>query len=207
MNEVLDRLPGVLLRTITFPFYKVLQLPIANATVKDDLYLILHVSVGGYVWRRMVGFWSFGDRVRRPAAKKRDVEDGVNSAKGAGKLESICITVDHLLDWKGTEPPIIEFLRRSLCLDVPCVKPYLVTDLELFALLPICIIIPCHVIRRLLQRRLCLQDGARHAVCKFGKRKPLRPVILTLVAEHAEVLLNLHIHPFRLSVCLRVEGG
>jgi len=44
-------------------------------------------------------------------------------------------------------------------------------------------------------------------VRELGEREKIRPVVLLIVAIHAEVLFQSLIHTLRLTICLRVKGG
>ncbi len=44
-------------------------------------------------------------------------------------------------------------------------------------------------------------------MCKLREREPIGPVVLSIVNEDSEVLLDLLVNSFSLTICLGMEGG
>jgi len=123
-----------------------------------------------------------------------------------------------------------ELFRRAGGLDVFGVEVDHVAEREGWCGGAAAVIIPCHVVLCLGQCRLGFLEGVLHLICEFinhfeaGRRlmrfeahprvsagieegKECVPVILPFSDEDPQVLFQLLVDPFRLSVGLRVVGG
>src|SRR5215475_1537840 len=105
------------------------------------------------------------------------MEDRVYASKVAIELEAVGIATDHLLHGEGAEPTVIELFRRSLCPNIPSVQPDLVANLKRFCLPAVSVVITCHIICRLLERRPGLLHRFCHSVRKlvssfYSRRTP-----------------------------------
>lgn len=58
-----------------------------------------------------------------------------------------------------------------------------------------------------IERRYARRGIARIIVREFGKRQEIYPIVLLVIAIHPKVLLDGLIHPFRLTVGLRMKRG
>src|SRR5215469_13303019 len=95
------------------------------------------------------------------------MEDRVYASEVAIELEAVGIATNHLLHREGAEPAVIELFRGSLCPDIPTVQPDLVANLKWFCLPVVSVVITCHIICRLLERRPSLLYRFCHSIRKL----------------------------------------